>query len=87
MNKDWMQKAACAGMTFHDFFDKDKGPTPNKLKKLCAACPVNLDCLIEAMETDSEGIWAGLSAKRRRTMDIGPLYELRAQRNAEAKGA
>jgi WhiB family redox-sensing transcriptional regulator len=75
MNKDWMQRAACKDMSFPMFFDNDKGPMPNKIKKLCASCPVNLECLIEAIETDSEGIWAATSAKRRRMMDVKPLYE------------
>ena len=36
--------------------------------RLCASCPVREECLEHALHHEDAGIWAGTSAKQRRTM-------------------
>jgi WhiB family redox-sensing transcriptional regulator len=38
-------------------------------KRVCAACPVRVECLAYAIsKSDLDGIWGGLSAKERRRL-------------------
>jgi WhiB family redox-sensing transcriptional regulator len=75
----WIRKAACRGWSTSLWFpergDPDNGRTA---KRICASCPVSVECLAEALELSddanaSTGIWAGLSGtqRRRARRDIG----------------
>lgn len=56
----WRELAACLGMDPQIFFDID-----GEAEKVCAACPVRLNCLAYAVVTRTEfGIWGGVRASR-----------------------
>jgi WhiB family redox-sensing transcriptional regulator len=60
----WRQSAACAGVD-PELFHPDRGPGERKAmaaaKSICANCPVQRECLEDALEQDDRyGIWGGL---------------------------
>ncbi len=67
-DQPWRDSAACRDDTEGLFFpdDSDLGSI-NAAKAICAGCPVADECLAYAIDTNqSEGIWAGTTAKERR---------------------
>lgn len=63
----WADRALCKGRT-DEFFLYGPGQVPRKLRELCAACPVQEDCLSYALEHNPIGIWAGTSWLERSRM-------------------
>jgi WhiB family redox-sensing transcriptional regulator len=62
----WWQRAACKGMDTRIFF-VPVGQTAHEAKAICATCPVQQECLDEALiHNDPIGIWGGTSVKERR---------------------
>ncbi|MGW2209950.1 WhiB family transcriptional regulator [Streptomyces sp. NPDC001781] len=63
----WAREAACQGLDLGDFFtESDRGIA--HAKRICAFCPVRMDCLDEALRaegTSRYGIYGGLTAKER----------------------
>lgn len=62
---DWRTEAACIGVEPETFF-----PPPNShanaAKRVCAGCPVQAECLAEAIRSDARhGVWGGLSEHAR----------------------
>ena len=56
---------------FHDDATSSAGPRWNYqiAKKLCADCPIRLECLEYALAADEEyGVWGGLSPVERRQL-------------------
>lgn len=67
MDISWMKKGAChqqphlASMFFLDEIKKQI-----EAKKICATCPVRVECLDYALKTHQDhGTWAGTSARER----------------------
>ena len=80
MSFEWMQRAACKGLTHKMFPGKfnDKGYVI-EAREICARCPVSEDCLDYALQfvaTEMHGVWAGLTngqlarEQRRRGMTV-----------------
>lgn len=68
---NWTDHAACKGMDQRIFFP-ERGASPEPAKKVCAGCPVRLECAQYAIDNaDKHGIWGGLSEKRRRRIRQG----------------
>lgn len=74
---DWEQYGSCRSLstvTLDDFFfegrfkkDSDNEHAHvNRLKAVCAACPVKQECDEFATRTKQEGFWAGLTEEDRR---------------------
>lgn len=64
---DWALDAVCA-QTDPDAFFPDKGGSTAEGKKICARCPVQDECLADALATGQRhGVWGGLSDRERRT--------------------
>src|SRR4051812_38332020 len=72
---EWHGRAVCQGHDWSEFFGDDyavRQPTlrpavVKETRKLCAACPVDRDCLTAALrKRESHGIWAGTSGRQRR---------------------
>ena len=78
----WMQKAACRGQGFDAWFSADEvGEEADAARRVCAGCPVRLECLDYALGWSiRHGLWGGLSPKER-----AALKRRRGQRPA-AKG-
>lgn len=64
----WRDQSACKGKPLEWFFFKnlDTERVYPQVADLCAKCPVRLDCLRDALETRSTGIWAGTTTADRR---------------------
>ena len=64
---DWHDEAACRRVDPELFFP-GKGRHASEAKATCARCPVRLECLNQAIETDARGIWGGTSEEERRAL-------------------
>ena len=81
MKPDYSQ-AACKGMDTHLFYPDIFGVHgERKIKvsecaKICAECPIQMDCLTHACETgEFWGVWGGVSERRRRILAETKNYE------------
>lgn len=65
----WHDLAICT-QTDPELFHPEKGGSGAKeAKKICASCPVRLQCLQHALDNDEKyGIWGGLSERERRRL-------------------
>lgn len=69
----WMDYASCHGVGDSFFPDESRRPemyeTIQAAKRVCALCPVRVDCLEYALANNERyGIWGGLSAEERRKL-------------------
>lgn len=67
---DWKSLGACVGMAqprrpdgravdyFYDTYE-DEPETRENTKKICRACPVRENCLIEGLSNGESGVWGG----------------------------
>ncbi len=62
----WTMSASCRGMEDKLFCEaKDQ----RQARKVCRHCPVQIDCLIEALDNRIEwGVWGGMTERERRTL-------------------
>lgn len=66
-NDDWTSRAACRTQAPDDLFVR--GAAQNQAKKLCAGCPVQTECLAEALDNRIEwGVWGGMTERERRAL-------------------
>ena len=70
----WQDRAACRGMNTERFY-----PAQGKVQghvetiRVCQRCPVQDECLQEAIDTGEKfGIWGGIGARRRRRFHNKP---------------
>jgi WhiB family redox-sensing transcriptional regulator len=67
----WVTRAACTDPHEFDpeeFFDSEKGLDRERLTAICAACPVQTQCLDHALANDEWGWWGGTSRQERRQL-------------------
>ena len=64
----WREHAACAGHAEY-FFNDAKKTNVREAKKICAACPVQSQCLEYGLTHVEYGVWGGLTANERRTLN------------------
>jgi WhiB family transcriptional regulator, redox-sensing transcriptional regulator len=63
---EWMIHGACRGASPTEFFPSD-GLGVEAAQRICATCPVRLECLEYALEHRIEhGVWGGASERERR---------------------
>jgi len=75
VEEDWMLAASCRGRP-DLFFAPDDSETRSErrrreaaAKSVCARCPVRIECLMDALESDERfGIWGGLTERERRSL-------------------
>lgn len=61
----WMADAACAGADVELWFPP-RGRNATEAKRICASCPVRLQCLDYALaHHETVGIWGGMDRKQR----------------------
>ena len=83
MSHDWMDEASCLGADPALFFpDRVNGNRDYaEARKVCAGCPVRVQCLEAAMEAHEwgswTGIWGGKSPKERRQIAKGTPRKVR----------
>lgn len=65
---EWTERALCA-QTDPEAFYPVKGGSTRAAKKVCAACPVQQQCLEWALsQGEVFGVWGGSTHRERRTM-------------------
>lgn len=71
-NLDWMASAVCAQTDPELFFPEGAGQNTNKAKKICATCPVRIECGEHAQHLEGDvshslrhGAWGGQSPTQR----------------------
>lgn len=65
---DWQDRGLCAEVD-PDLFFPEKGGSVREAKRVCARCPVRVECLEEALANDERfGVWGGLSETDRRRL-------------------
>ena len=64
-DQTWAAQAACATVEPDQLFGK--GAEQRDARSLCFACPVRMECLAEALNSESSfGVWGGLTERERR---------------------
>ena len=56
-DEQWKKDAACAGCDTEEFFP-EKTPSAT-VKRICASCPVQNDCIEYAIKYNLDGVWGG----------------------------
>jgi WhiB family redox-sensing transcriptional regulator len=65
---EWMSAGVCA-QTDPEAFHPDKSGSVEPAKAVCVACPVRVQCLSYALETNQRfGVWGGHSARERKAL-------------------
>lgn len=65
-DRSWMVDAECTKVD-PDWFFTDRGESTDAAKKVCAHCPVRIECLDYALAGNEKfGIWGGASERERR---------------------
>lgn len=63
----WSESAACRGARPDELFVR--GSAQNRVKQVCAHCPVRTECLAEALDNSIEwGVWGGMTERERRAL-------------------
>lgn len=67
---EWMERAACHDIGDMFYVDtNDESSLALAAKRVCASCPVRIDCLAYAVDNKERfGIWGGLTATERQRM-------------------
>ena len=69
-DESWRLDGLCAETDPEAFFP-EKGGSTREAKRVCAGCPVRLQCLEFALQGDERfGIWGGLSERERRRIRL-----------------
>lgn len=70
MDREWLQAAACKGVPVEMFYPEDTANYDYKkqLKRMCASCPVLMECFEWAVAHETHGWWAGTSPLDRRAI-------------------
>jgi WhiB family redox-sensing transcriptional regulator len=83
MDTEWMTRGRCTNVPPSRFFPSD-GAGVEQARKICAECPVRLECLEHALaERIDHGVWGGCSERERRRI----LKHRRAEELARAGSA
>jgi len=66
----WKDQASCKGLNLNDFFpvriSKENSDKVIEIIYLCESCPVNAECLYDAVWNDSVGIWGRTTYRQRK---------------------
>lgn len=63
---DWVLRAKCHGHTEEFFLE---GAEQRRARVVCATCPVQPNCLAEALDGRIEwGVWGGMTERERRSL-------------------
>lgn len=66
-SSEWSSDAACTRRDAEALFAR--GAAQNLAKLMCRTCPVQLQCLVDALDNHVEfGVWGGLTERERRAL-------------------
>lgn len=90
--ESWAARARCAGAIRHHEAEPDamfvQGAAQRDARQVCFTCPVRMQCLIEAFESEMEfGVWGGLTERERRAMvrSAGPEVNWRTRLESDVE--
>jgi hypothetical protein len=87
-NEEWRIKASCRGMNVNIFFPEVGVDIKHihAIKELCGSCPVNVECLESALNTEMDlyGFYGGKSARERRTIRSQREWDRNSARTTSA---
>ncbi len=64
----WQDGARCRDFDLEIFFP-EQGRSGREAKRICAECPVRIECLNDALRRDERyGVWGGMSERERRRL-------------------
>ena len=64
----WQEQARCRGVD-GDVFFPERGESSRPAKRICAECPVRLECLNAALRRGEQyGVWGGMTQRERRRL-------------------
>ena len=67
IDQSWAVRAARANVGPDQLFGK--GAEQRDARSLCFSCPVRMECLAEALDSESSfGVWGGLTERERRAL-------------------
>jgi hypothetical protein len=88
--QSWMRSAACANVDAELFFPATSRQPATEAKQICAACPVQAECLEYSLVNEEEfGVWGGLTEKERRQLldERQHQHDGRSQEGTPGEGA
>lgn len=66
-DESWAAQALCAGQEPDALFVQ--GAAQRQVRTRCFSCPVRLECLADALQSEANyGVWGGLTERERRAM-------------------
>ena len=66
-DETWAAQALCAGQELDALFVQ--GAAQRQVRTRCFSCPVRLECLADALQSEANyGVWGGLTERERRAM-------------------
>ena len=66
-DQTWASRAACAGTEPDALFVR--GAAQRSARELCFGCPVRMNCLADALNSQTTfGVWGGLTERERRAL-------------------
>lgn len=66
-DQTWAVHAACAGVDPDTLFVR--GAAQRQARQVCYSCPVRIDCLADALDSNTTyGVWGGLTERERRAL-------------------
>jgi len=66
---DWYERAQCSGKRTEDFYPEfTTTPVPPDIQRLCDTCPVQGECLAQALKKGEAGIWGGTTEAQRKAI-------------------
>ncbi|HLS48682.1 MAG TPA: WhiB family transcriptional regulator [Actinomycetaceae bacterium] len=67
VDQTWAARAACRSLDPDALFVR--GAAQRSARELCFSCPVRLECLAEALDSQASfGVWGGLTERERRAL-------------------
>lgn len=67
----WLEYAACRGVDPELFFPGRGRSSNAEAKRVCAGCPVRVQCLNYSLDNGEKyGVWGGVSEKERRRLRV-----------------
>lgn len=66
-DQTWAVQAACSGADPDSLFVR--GAAQRQVRQVCFSCPVRLECLADALDSNTTfGVWGGLTERERRAL-------------------
>lgn len=65
---DWRERANCIGTDPNSFFSEVHVAVPKVVKRVCANCEVQAECLDWALRHEANGYWGGTSEHERQQL-------------------